>query len=79
MISNSDPIDSLFSELIDKNPSVFQRAFEHSSIGRTLTHVDGRLLRVNAAMARLLGYTQDDLMQFSLDKVTHPEDLAASY
>lgn len=60
-------------------PDPFQMAFDHSSISHVLTAIDGRLLHVNQAMVKMLGYTQDELMGLTFSKITHPDDLEASY
>ncbi len=56
----------------------FKSAFEHSSIGRTMTLPDGRLNRVNKALCRMLGYDERTLVGKQIADITHPDDLAAS-
>src|SRR6266849_6246538 len=50
--------------------------FEHAPIGLALATVDGQCLNVNDACCQLLGYTRDELLHFSLNDLTHPEDAA---
>jgi PAS domain-containing protein len=38
--------------------------------------LDGRLLRANPAVERLLGYTPDEFMRLPMADVAHPDDLA---
>lgn len=61
-------------ELLDP----FQMAFDHSSVSRTLNTLDGAFLRVNHAMVKLFGYTQEELIGAHFGKLTHPDDLATS-
>jgi diguanylate cyclase (GGDEF)-like protein/PAS domain S-box-containing protein len=54
----------------------FYSAFQHAAIGMALTRPDGRFLRVNAAVCRMLGYTQEELLGLGVIDVTHPDDMA---
>ncbi|MBS3848839.1 PAS domain S-box protein [Devosia sp. BSSL-BM10] len=56
----------------------FRIAMEHASIGMTLLEPSGRWLGVNKALADLLGYSQDELLEQNFRTVTHPDDLATS-
>ncbi len=56
----------------------FRRAFEDSGIGKLLTGLDGRLLRVNRAFAAMLGYSIEELQSRDFQAVTHPDDVAMS-
>lgn len=39
---------------------------------------EGRFQRINPAATRLLGYSRDELLELSLDKLIHPDDRASS-
>jgi diguanylate cyclase (GGDEF)-like protein/PAS domain S-box-containing protein len=54
----------------------FYAAFQHATIGMALTGPDGRFLRVNAALCRMLGYTEAELLALDSNAVSHPDDLA---
>lgn len=54
----------------------FRDAFEYASIGMALVGLDGRWLKVNPAIVRMLGYSQDELLATSFQDLTHPDDLA---
>jgi len=56
----------------------FRIALEHASIGMTVQGPNGRWLRVNKALAQLLGYTQEELLQQNFRTITHPDDLQTS-
>jgi PAS domain S-box-containing protein len=55
----------------------FRATFEKAAVGIAHIAPDGRLLRVNEALSRILGYPVDELLTKSLQDVTHPDDLAA--
>jgi PAS domain S-box-containing protein len=55
--------------------SLFEHTFDHAANGIALIAVDGRFLRVNASLATLLGYTEEELMALDFQRVTHPDDL----
>ncbi|MEO9080056.1 MAG: PAS domain S-box protein, partial [Rhodanobacter sp.] len=55
----------------------FFSAFQHAAIGMALTSPKGRFLRVNAAVCKMLGYTEDELLALGIAEVTHPDDMAA--
>jgi PAS domain S-box-containing protein len=56
----------------------FQAVFEHSSIGKSLTGPDGRLLEVNRTFAAMLGRTVAEMEELNFASITHPNDLAES-
>jgi diguanylate cyclase (GGDEF)-like protein/PAS domain S-box-containing protein len=53
----------------------FRNAFDHSGIGMALMASDGRLLKVNAALSRTVGYSQQELLLLNHQAITHPDDL----
>jgi PAS domain S-box-containing protein len=55
----------------------FQATFENAAVGIAHIAPDGRWLRVNRALGRMLGYPLDELLTKSFQDVTHPDDLAA--
>jgi PAS domain S-box-containing protein len=56
----------------------FRVSFEASSIGKALTSCDGRFLRVNQALATMLGYGVDELQGRPCAELTHPDDVAGN-
>jgi diguanylate cyclase (GGDEF)-like protein/PAS domain S-box-containing protein len=56
----------------------FRNAFEHAPIGVALVAIEGNglggFLAVNRAMCALTGYSEQDLVNSSLDEITAPED-----
>lgn len=57
--------------------SLFEHTFDHAANGMALLAVDGRFLRVNASLANLLGYSQEELLGLDFQRLTHPDDLGA--
>ena len=53
-------------------------AMERSAIGLCMASTDGRFVRVNPAMCRMLERTEAELVGMSMTDVTHPDDVAAS-
>jgi PAS domain S-box-containing protein len=51
-------------------------SFENAAVGIAHIGPDGRWLRVNRALCRILGYPVDELLTKSFRDVTHPDDLA---
>ncbi len=49
--------------------------FEHAVIGMALIGLDGRYLRVNPALCRILGYDADELVAIGPVRITDPQDL----
>ena len=41
----------------------------------TLVGLDGRFMRCNQALCKLLGYTEEELLGLTFQDITHPEDL----
>ncbi len=57
--------------------SLFEHTFDHAANGVALIAVDGRYLRVNAALSELLGYSEEELLGFDFQRLTHPDDLGS--
>jgi diguanylate cyclase (GGDEF)-like protein/PAS domain S-box-containing protein len=54
----------------------FGTAFESAGIGMAITSLDARFLQVNAAFARMVGRTVDELNQSFVSDVSHPGEQA---
>ncbi len=55
----------------------FHHVFDDAPTGMALTGLDGRLLRVNDAFARLLGRPAATLIDCAIAELTHPDDRPA--
>jgi PAS domain S-box-containing protein len=56
----------------------FRVAFSHSAIGVALVSLEGDWLQVNAALCRILGYSESELLLSTHQALVHPEDLEAT-
>lgn len=56
----------------------FRTAFENATVGMDIAAPSGKLLKVNAALCKMLGYSKEELLQMSYQDVTHPDDLKTS-
>jgi PAS domain S-box-containing protein len=55
----------------------FHSSFEESGVGMALISTDGRWVRMNRALAEILGHAGDDLIGLPVEAQTHPDDAAA--
>ncbi|MCE0497594.1 MAG: PAS domain S-box protein, partial [Methylacidiphilales bacterium] len=55
----------------------FSNAFENAPIGMALVMPDGLWLKVNRALCRIVGYTEQELYGMTFQEITHPDDLAS--
>jgi PAS domain S-box-containing protein len=62
---------------IAESEARFRATFENAAVGIAHVAPDGRWLRVNDALCRILGYQAGELLARSFQDVTHPGDLAA--
>ena len=56
----------------------FREVFEHAPVGMSVARPDGRIVQVNAAFCRMLGYSEQDLLESVWSKLVHPDDVAPS-
>ncbi|MEW9668641.1 PAS domain S-box protein [Ammoniphilus sp. 3BR4] len=61
------------SELEDQY--LFSRVFDHAPIGMALVTPEGRLIKVNPSLCNMLGYSENELIQHTIQSITHPDDL----
>jgi PAS domain S-box-containing protein len=52
----------------------FRVAFESAPIGMHLSTADGHYLKVNPALCRMLGYSEEQLLAINVAEVLHPDD-----
>jgi PAS domain S-box-containing protein len=55
----------------------FRLTIDEAPIGMALVGLDGRFVRVNAALCEIVGYPPDELTHLTFQAITHPDDLAA--
>lgn len=59
----------------DREPSHLDDAFQYSGIGMALVSLEGKWLRVNPAICRFLGFSENELLTTDFQSLTHPDDL----
>jgi PAS domain S-box-containing protein len=77
----------LFAEVITEQVEVrraladsearFRATFENAAVGIAHADPDGRWLRVNEALCRIVGHPVEELVTKKFQDITHPDDLAA--
>src|SRR5688500_381242 len=55
----------------------FRTIYERAGVGIEQVAPDGRLIEVNDALCRLLGYTREELLRLTYRDITDPDDLPA--
>lgn len=58
-----------------ESEQLFQKIFDDGPIGMALVGRDYRLVMVNAALCRLVGYTEEELTALTFPEITHPDDV----
>ncbi|MEQ9376745.1 MAG: PAS domain S-box protein [Imperialibacter sp.] len=53
----------------------FRGAFQYSAIGMALVSLDGKWLKVNSSLSKILGYSDEELTKITFQELTHPDDL----
>jgi PAS domain S-box-containing protein len=67
----------LAEETLRESEARFRGQFDTAAHGIALVSPDGRWLRANPALCRMLGYSEAELLGSDFQTVTHPEDLDA--
>jgi PAS domain S-box-containing protein len=62
---------------LDESERRFRNTFEHANVGMAHVGLDGRFIRVNNHLCRLLGRSEPELLDVTFQQITHPDDLAA--
>ena len=53
----------------------FKGTFENAAVGFAQVSLEGRWLDVNTKLCEIFGYSREELLQKSLEEITHPGDL----
>jgi len=61
-------------EALRVSEEYFRNVFEHASVGKTITQING-MMRVNKAYCDILGYSRDELSKLRWQDITHPDDV----
>jgi diguanylate cyclase (GGDEF)-like protein/PAS domain S-box-containing protein len=60
---------------LQESEEFFRLTFSQAAIGIALLSREGRFLRVNRKLSRIVGYSEIELLQRFFDQVTHPAEL----
>ncbi|MDB6131263.1 MAG: Multi-sensor hybrid histidine kinase [Verrucomicrobiales bacterium] len=55
--------------------SRFRQAFKHAAAGIALTNLDGSFISINSTYCKILGYTEEEILDPSFRPRTHPADI----
>jgi diguanylate cyclase (GGDEF)-like protein/PAS domain S-box-containing protein len=61
----------------DDARDLFETAFSYAPIGMALVGLNGRWLKVNRAICRMTGWSQEELLERTFHDLSHPDDLSA--
>jgi PAS domain S-box-containing protein len=78
MVVTSRDSTEQMEEALRSSERRFRLAFDEAPAGMALTAPDGRLLEVNRALCRMLGYSEQELLEQGNVVLTHPDDVAES-
>ena len=54
----------------------FAKAFEYAPIGMAMVTIEGSIIKVNAAMCAMFGYSEEEMSNLPVWRITHPDDMA---
>jgi diguanylate cyclase (GGDEF)-like protein/PAS domain S-box-containing protein len=58
-----------------RGEDLFRQSMQHSPIGMAVAALNGRFLKVNRMLCRMLGYRADELQERTLYEILHAEDV----
>jgi PAS domain S-box-containing protein len=67
--------EKLVEESLRKSETLLNATFELAGVGQSYVDPgDGKLLRVNLKLCEILGYSKEELLEMTVQELTHPED-----
>jgi PAS domain S-box-containing protein/putative nucleotidyltransferase with HDIG domain len=57
-----------------ESDELFHAAFEQAAVGMAQVDLEGRFLRVNRCLCKMLGYTPEEMLELTFGEITHPEE-----
>jgi diguanylate cyclase (GGDEF)-like protein/PAS domain S-box-containing protein len=58
-----------------ESESRFRSAFEYSAVGMALVSLEGRWLRSNYSLGKILGYSEAEFLGMDYQRITNPDDI----
>ena len=65
----------LMEKALQESETQFRTVFDRTAIGMALIDMNGKPVRINPALKRLLGYSSEELRHMSTAKYIHPDDV----
>lgn len=65
-------------EALRESEEKFRSGFEHATIGMAMTGGDGRFLSVNKSFCKMLGYSENEMLNTTFQSITFLEDIEES-
>ncbi|RYZ76950.1 MAG: PAS domain S-box protein, partial [Proteobacteria bacterium] len=66
-------------ERVRESEQLQSALFSQAATGLVVTSPTGRFLRVNSEMCRIVGYTEDEMLQMSVNEISFEEDFASNF
>jgi PAS domain S-box-containing protein len=66
------------SQRLQESERRFREVFENASIGIFVAGPDGQFIQVNATFSKMVGYSEQELLEMSWQELCHPDDLASA-
>jgi len=66
------------SRMLKESEERASKAFESATLGMAIVGLDGRFIKVNPAVCRIWGYSEEELLGTGFQPLTHPDDLELS-
>ncbi len=66
--------ERLAAAALRRSEEQLQAIFDTTAVGITITNLERKVLRTNPAMAKILGYTREELLGMHVSRVGHPDD-----
>ncbi|MCX6134524.1 MAG: PAS domain S-box protein [Ignavibacteriales bacterium] len=62
-------------EALRENEEKFRIAFDNAPTGMSIIHPDGTYVEVNPCLCQMFGYTREELLSGTINRITHPDDV----
>ncbi len=60
---------------MEKSEAKFRAAFVNAPMGMSMIRPDGTYIDVNPALCRMFGYSREELLAGTINRITHPDDI----
>ncbi len=73
--SHTDLTREHLNEKLKQSEERFRLAFQHAAIGMAIVSLEGKWLRINRSLFKILGYRPSELLRLTFQDISHPDDL----